>query len=237
MRREVERVKPGRYTRGMAERPVNEAGARARTKRAKRPPTKREQREASTEGILRAALKLFVSKGYRSTTVDEIAQAAGLTKGAVYFYFRSKAAVLLSLLDEIERVMVDGMIERVRAAGPREIDKLVAFVHGQAVLGVDKADLVLLFILMLIEFNGTESEAQQRINAIYAKFCSAVERIIRAGVRSGEFRKDVDAKEAAAIVVAMHNGTLLEWYCRPRELSGQALVRALRSILLKGVVG
>ena len=68
--------------------------------------TKREQREASTEKILASALKLFVSKGYRSTTVDDIAGACELTKGAVYFYFPSKAAILLALIDEIERCRI-----------------------------------------------------------------------------------------------------------------------------------
>jgi AcrR family transcriptional regulator len=201
-----------------------------------KPSTKREQREASNEKILKSALRLFVSKGFRSTTVDDIAHAAGLTKGAVYFYFKSKSAVLLALLDEIEHILVDEITTRVGEAGPSEVDKLVAFVHGEAVLGVDKAEFVLLFILMLIEFNGSENDVQRRIAAIYEKRCRAVEEILRRGIRGGEFRDDVSAKEAAAIVIAMHNGTLLEWYCRPKELRGRELVRALRKTLLEGIV-
>ena len=66
-----------------------------------RPATKREQRAASIEALLGEALALFITQGYHATTVEEIAQAAGLTKGAVYFYFKSKANVLKALLDRM----------------------------------------------------------------------------------------------------------------------------------------
>ena len=113
-------------------------------------PTKREQREASLERILDSALKLIVSRGFHSTTVDDIARSAGLTKGAVYFYFENKNAVLLALLDIIEKMIVDGMIERVSQAGPRIKDKLVAAVHSQGILAERKAKYLLLFILVLL---------------------------------------------------------------------------------------
>ena len=57
-----------------------------------------ERREQSTEQVLAAALKQFVTRGYHSTSIDDIARAAGLTKGAVYFYFKGKSALLLELL-------------------------------------------------------------------------------------------------------------------------------------------
>jgi AcrR family transcriptional regulator len=154
--------------------------------------TKREQREASTEKILRSSLKLFVSKGYRSTTVDEIAASAQLTKGAVYFYFPTKAAILLALLDEIEDLMVDKMVERVAHAGPLLQDKLIAFVHGQSVLGVDKAEFVLLFILMLLEFNGSNDEVEARVKSIYKRFYQSIEEIVHRGKLAGEFRTDLE---------------------------------------------
>ena len=50
--------------------------------------------------MLSAALKLFVSEGYENASIDEIAAQAGLTKGAVYFYFKGKLALLHALLDE-----------------------------------------------------------------------------------------------------------------------------------------
>src|SRR5687767_11553124 len=96
--------------------------------------TKRAQREASLESLLEAALALFVSQGYRHTSVEEIAEAAGLTKGAIYFYFRSKESLLIALLERAEQAVAAPAQRRIAAAGPTAADKLVAFMHGQAKL-------------------------------------------------------------------------------------------------------
>lgn len=200
-----------------------------------RPATKKEQREASVEGLLQAALGLFVSQGYRHTTVDQIASAAGLTKGAVYFYFRNKETLLAQLLDRVEEVVVDGMVTRVARAGPAATDKMIAFVHGQAALGVDAWEQVLLLILMSLEFAGQDHPIADRTRAIYDRMYRVLEDIIQAGRASGEFRADVRAKEQAAIVMAGHDGTFLEWYRRQKEFKGPELVRALRISTLGGL--
>lgn len=212
------------------------SNTRAATKVAAKAATKREQREASIERILQSALKLFILNGYKLATVDDIANEARLTKGAVYFYFPSKSALLLLLLDKVERLLVDEMVERVANAGPSFSDKLNAFVHGQSVLAAKQTELILLFILTLIEFNGAQNEIEARVREIYGRLCQAVEGIVHRGKIAGEIRADLTTKEIAAIVLALHNGTLLEWYCRPRDLSGSGLVRAFRNILLSGVV-
>jgi AcrR family transcriptional regulator len=198
--------------------------------------TKREQREVSTARILASALKLFVSKGYRSATVDDIASASELTKGAVYFYFPTKAAILLALLDEIEDVLVRKMVARVSQAGPKVADKLIAFLHSGAGMGNDKPNLILLFILMLLEFNGVGDEVELRVKAIYQQICVAVEEVVSLGKLAGEFRTDLETHEIAAIVMAMYNGTFMEWYCRPSYLRGRELVRAAREITLHGIL-
>ena len=110
-----------------------------------------EQREASLEKLRKAALSLFVSQGYHATTLEDIAAAAGLTKGAVYFYFGSKSAVLVDLLGRVQRIVVERMMEAVERAGPSPTEKLVAFLHNQAMLGITHRDEVLLLILMSLE--------------------------------------------------------------------------------------
>ena len=200
-----------------------------------RPLTKKEQREASVEGLLAAALSLFVTRGYRPTSVEQIADTAGLTKGAVYFYFRNKEALLLALLDRVESVVVDDMIKGVSAAGPDADAKMVAFVHGQARLGVEGADHVLMLILMSLEFAGSDDAIDRRTQGIYRRMYRVVEGVIKHGRDAGQFRSDVPLAEQAAIVMAGHDGTFLEWYRRKADFSGEALVRALRTATLGGL--
>ncbi len=202
----------------------------------RRPATKKAQREASVEGLLTAARALFVSQGYRHTTVDAIAEAAHLTKGAVYFYFRNKEALLAALLVRVETAVLGGMNERIAGAGPGAAPRLVAFMHGQARLGVESPEDVLLLILMSLEFAGTGGPIEARIRAAYDRLYKAIEGVIALGKRRGEFRHDIRTREQAAIVMALHDGTFLEWYRRRQALGGPELVRALRTTMLAGLL-
>ncbi len=64
-----------------------------------------EIRERSRSAIMKAALKLFSAKGYRATTVDKIAQAAGVSKGLLYNYFKSKDELLEEILEKMSSMM------------------------------------------------------------------------------------------------------------------------------------
>ena len=198
--------------------------------------TKREQRDLSIAAILTSALQLFIRKGYRSTTVEQIATACSLTKGAVYFYFPNKAAVLFALFDEIEDLMINKMAARVAHAGPSMKDKLVALINSQSQMGLENAERMLLFILMLLEFNGADDDVETRVKAIYKRYYKAIEKIIQQGKIKGEFRSDVDVKSMSGIMMAINNGTMMEWYCLSGEHSGRELARAGRVIALSGVL-
>ena len=60
-------------------------------------PRKMREREARKEEILQAAREVFAEKGFLAATMEEIAQRAGFSKGAIYFYFRSKEEILLQI--------------------------------------------------------------------------------------------------------------------------------------------
>ena len=197
--------------------------------------TKVEQRQESIEKLLDAALHLFVSLGYNSTNLDKIAGAAGLTKGAVYFYFQSKETVLVEVLKRVQIVVLDKAIEVVEQAGPEYTDKIIAFLHSAANLGITHRDEMLLLILMSIEFREREGEARTYIGSIYQQLHTLIERLIRAGQKAGEFRKDVPVRELAASVMANYDGTFLEWYRHSDTLNGPNLVRALRSTVVGGL--
>jgi AcrR family transcriptional regulator len=192
---------------------------------------KEEQRSASIDSILLSALELFVKHGYRATTVEVIADRAGLTKGAVYFYFSSKAAIMLRLLDDAERIVVDPAEAGSRRAGQPPLDKLIAFLHEQAQIALEHP----LHLLLLILMSGTNTESEVRVRAIYRRLYGCVERIIHQGQSEGTIRTDVRSHELTSLVMAQHDGILIEWYRRPGELDGKNLTRAVRLSLVDGV--
>jgi AcrR family transcriptional regulator len=85
-----------------------------------------ERRAATIKTILKAARRLFGERGFAGTTMDDIAEAARVAKGAVYHYFVTKEAVFEAVFDEVSRdLMLD--IEREARA---EKDILAAIVTG-----------------------------------------------------------------------------------------------------------
>jgi AcrR family transcriptional regulator len=193
-----------------------------------------ERREASTEQLLAAALRLFVSQGYRATNLEQISAAAGLTKGAVYFYFGSKEAVLLEVLKQVREIVVERALAAVEAAGDDPVQRLVAYIHYQAQLGITHRDEVLLLILMSLEYKERPGEVNDFIAALYRKQRKLIEGLVADGQRRGSIRADIPARELAAIVLATHDGTFLEWFRRSATLRGKELTRGLRSVLLNG---
>ena len=197
---------------------------------------KAEQRQTSMDTLLDAALRLFVSQGFRSTNLEQISGAAELTKGAVYFYFRSKEVVLLELLKRVRHIVVDEAMKAVALAGGSPTERLVAYVHYQASLGITHRDEVLLLILMSLEYKERDGEVRSFIATLYERQRDFMAALIEEGQASGDFRSDVPTRELAAIVLAMNDGTFLEWFRRSESLNGASLVRALRTTVLGGVV-
>jgi AcrR family transcriptional regulator len=62
--------------------------------------TRREKQQHTRSSLLKAAAKLFCQEGLEGTSVDQVAQAAGYTKGAFYANFKSKEELFLVMLDE-----------------------------------------------------------------------------------------------------------------------------------------
>src|SRR3954470_16650716 len=85
-----------------------------------------ERRAATTEAILKAGRRLFGERGFAATTIDDIANAAQVAKGAVYHHFATKEAVFEAVFDQVSRALVQEIDRAVRT----EKDVLAAMVAG-----------------------------------------------------------------------------------------------------------
>src|SRR5580658_4696646 len=77
--------------------------------------------EQRRQQLFTVALELFARRGYRATTMDDIAEAAGVTKPLVYQHFSSKRSLYLELVDTIAQDLLTAVRDAVlRAEGPRQ---------------------------------------------------------------------------------------------------------------------
>lgn len=151
--------------------------------------------------VLAAAGKLFFSQGVAATSMAEIATGAGLQPPSLYYWFRSKTAILGALVAEANRVPLDA-VARVNAAGGPAGTRLWAIicldVMALSVLPFDINE-----VHRLVDDDSPEAATywQERLQLI-----SEVEAIVVEGIDSGEFRP-VDPHLAALSILASDEGT------------------------------
>jgi len=153
--------------------------------------------------IMEAALACFTRKGYNNTTMDDIAAESGLSKGSLYWYFKSKddlfAEALLSVFMNVAQEAVAAMEQYSTAS-----DKLRAV--AQATVGFGK--MVEGYFSLLLEFwasSPRREEAGQSWIGLLAEYKDIVVEIIEEGVRNGEF-KPVDAEQLVWAIMAAYDG-------------------------------
>lgn len=183
----------------------------------------------SREKIAKAALRLFARKGYSNASLEEIAKQAGFTKGAVYHFFRSKEALLLALLRDIEERSIGTTTLALEQFDGSAMDKLVRFKNLQAQWAARNADDLAILIWVSVESAHRKSGVRTQVLHIYARIEAVLTGIIEAGIRSGEFPSDLPIADVVTWLISLHDGNMLLWYRSGRNSEvGQRLTRASR---------
>jgi AcrR family transcriptional regulator len=156
-----------------------------------------------------AALELFFERGYRSTTVRELALACGLTPGALYNHFPSKDLLLLSILRDVHAQLESMMSEALERAGTDPTERLRALVRAHAIFHTRfrrEARVANDDVLAL------EEPGRSEIVAVRTRGRRLFEDAITAGMRTGDFRVD-DVKVTAMAILNM--GIRISAWFRP----------------------
>lgn len=197
--------------------------------------TNREHREKSIAAVLGAAEYLFVTRGYNATTTEQIGKLAGLTKGAVYFYFSDKEAVLLELLSRVREVVMMPLRRLLRNNERSPTERLADFLKFGGWLSKEAPGSMLLPIVVSIEFAGSDSIAESRVKAGYRKVREELCDVLELGQQTGEFRADMSADEMSRALIATNDGLMLECLRNDLSLQVDRLVATLNAIVLSGI--
>lgn len=198
---------------------------------------KQELRERSMARLAEAAFKLFVLNGYHATSLDAIASDAELTKGAVYFYFRSKENLALHLLDILKHEIAQPLVATIRETKGSVMDKVIKYIHCGANFGANRPYQFLFMIQMAIEFGRQDTPIANGIRAVYEEIHNALEAAVKDAQAEGTLSPHVRPREFASMIVAVHDGMTLEWHLRGEDIDGPELVRCVRQMFLHGICG
>lgn len=170
--------------------------------------------------LLDAALAVFAERGYRTTTLDQVAEAAGVTKGTIYHYFSTKEELLLRAIEHYQDRAFARLDVVRRGDYDSTADRIRAFVM-QAFGGDDPARRR---VHALLQGIGADAPAVRRewLRTGPVRAWRLLTKLISDGQESGEFRADVDAEVAARLFVS---GLMLQlvWQQNSKKIPGVAI--------------
>jgi AcrR family transcriptional regulator len=215
---------------------VGDAQEAVKTRSTKRKPsTNLALRTESIRLLTNAAFRSIVSHGYHATTLNHVAKAAGLTKGAIFFYFSSKEKMLLHLLDVAEVSTVDPLIARVEESSATAPEKIAEFFRYSSQHGIDRPQELLCLIKISVEFRNRRDVIGRRITGIYDRLYLCLEKILEHGLLRGELADSTPVRELASMIIATHDGMMLEWYRHKAQIDGSKLVKTVMNIFTRGM--
>jgi AcrR family transcriptional regulator len=160
--------------------------------------------EARRRAIIDTSARVFAQGGYHGTGIAELCEANDLGKGALYHYIGSKEELLVAITDLVMGEVQAG-VDRVVASRGTSLERL-------RLLGTDYLDVLVRYPdhvwVLLHEFPALTGERATDFHKRRHVFESAVEEIIREGVKAGELRK-VEPRLAALAWLGMHNHAYL----------------------------
>jgi len=161
--------------------------------------------ERTRERLLQAAFREIYRSGFQSASLDTILASAGVTKGALYYYFKSKQALGYAVVEEVIGPDNYGEWGRPLHCGKDPIDTLIGIVQGLSVRPADVRGGCQL-INLAQEMSSLDAGFRKRLAIIFDGWREAVASALREGQTHGRVRRDVKPADAAGLLIAMVEG-------------------------------
>ena len=164
---------------------------------------KAQQSQRTREVLLSKCLLLFSQRGFASTSIDDIAHAAGVTKGAMYWHFKNKNDLFLAMLARIRQRWQEVVLLPVsnRPTPSAQINHLF---DCYAELLEKSPEICLFLQQVLLDQHNKRFSAQ--VAKVFAKTARFIATIIEDGKTSGSIRTEVDSQAVAHLIIGMLSG-------------------------------
>ena len=182
------------------------------------------------DDVSRAAVQLFAAQGYANTSVQQIVEAAGVTKGAMYHYYQSKDDLLFDIYDRLLSLQKSRLDEIVTRGG--DVDDVLRAVCVDVVeTSIDHlAEATVYFRSAHMLSAPRQQEVTRRRRAYHDEFAALLER----GQREGRYRTDIPI----AVLIAHFFSDLhylSHWFSPDGPESGPQVAQQLTDLFLIGI--
>lgn len=180
--------------------------------------------------LIKHSIKLFVEKGYSATSIQDIVDTVGVTKGSFYYHFKSKEALLM----HIQSFYIDDLVKRQKTIIETEknarekllkvVELLIHDIEKQGAAGR----------VYFREIRHLTAENAAAIREKRAQFRDNIENIVKEGIENGEFRPHLQPKIMTFAILGMTNWSY-QWFNPSGQLSVQELADMYTDFILNGM--
>lgn len=195
-------------------------------------------KKVKKDQIIDAALRVFAKKGFGKTTINDIAAAAGIGKGTVYEYFSNKDEIINQsfsfFVRHLEMDFQEVLIQEIPAR-----EKLITILEGFA-HAMDSDSLELMELMFDYWSEGIKNRDSkgllfEEMNKFYHSYREIFADIVIEGMTEGSFRKDINPRSAASMIVGTLDGILVQWILDKNKIDLQDIVKTITSTVLNGI--
>ena len=205
------------------------------------------RQEENRRFILRAAEKVFVQKGYRLATVDDIADEAQFSKATLYRYFKSKSDIFFEIIYRSLEESYNGIqkIQKKTLSAEKKIKELIGYIISfyhkkknlSRIIFMEKAAMKKI-LSSEHSFHSSYADVHatipSRLKSKMEQTSDIISEIIKEGVETGEFRK-MDIQDANVVLGSLLRGFYFRGPIQGKKYSIQETTDLLHSFFLNGI--
>lgn len=193
--------------------------------------------DTTREKIIHESIQLFLRTSYKGTSIQQITDALGITKGAFYWHFKSKNELLETIIEKYESEFLKQLYVYMKAFKGNFIERFKEYHKYINEYARDNGDFSFLFFVSLAaETTGSATPAERKMKNVLTRYHKFVTSLLQEGKDEHVFHNTYDVTLNAHLIIAIHSGILLQWYLNRASIDGPNMARTYRDIMLYGMV-
>lgn len=183
--------------------------------------------------ILATALTVFAEKGFAKASMNDIVRATNLSKGGVYWHFKSKEALVTAIFDQffVEQLALLETVIAGEGTAVAKLQQLAAFTSAGMTEIAAQFPSPLEFYALAAREDALKTNLQDHFQSYRIKIGS----LVAQGIADGEFRRQ-NEDDVANTIIALFEGVLLIWAIAPETIDLGTQVETAVHLLLQGLL-
>lgn len=206
--------------------------------KARQPQTKKAQSERTRALIIQEAISLFARQGFAPTSTQDLAKAIGMTTGTLYWHFEDKEALLIAVIEELERRLAKDLMREGSELGDSGLIGTMEALIARVAAAVEAHQENLLLVgVVAAEATDTNPRVERALRKAYGRFAAVAQALLDEGKHAGVIDAELDTECAAQMFIGMYMGGIMHQRLFRQSLPLKRALPVLRRMLLQSMAG